>query len=134
MIAKRLQQTGGRDDLGGHWAIHTLIFGFLVFNSGGASREGSYRRGVGWYLDVSTPRDTLMPGAYGKIPIERTSLRLIRLSLISGGLFGIGTVIAAAFGEVGLAILLGVYAVCFCGLGWDGIRRNRRADQAATGD
>jgi hypothetical protein len=113
-------------------SIPGLIFGFLVFNSGGASREGSYRRGVGWYLDVSTPRDTLMPGSYGTNPLERTSRRLIRAYFVSGVLLGMGAVIATVFGEVGIAILLGVYALCFSGLGWDGVRRNRKADQAAA--
>jgi len=29
------------------------------------------------------------------------------------------------------AIILGVYAVLALGLGWDGVKRNRRADRAA---
>ena len=112
--------------------IPGLIFGIILFNSGAASREGSYRRGEGWYLDVSTPRETLMHGAYGVDPQERTAKWLIRVYVVVGGLFGIGAIIAAIFVSPFAAVLLGVYAVCGVGLGWDGSRRNGRADRAAA--
>jgi len=115
-------------------AIPGLIFGFLLLNSGSASREGSYRRGEGWYLDVSTPRETLMRGSYGENPQERTGTWIIRVYAVAGILFGIGAVVAAIAVGVFLASLLGLYAILAMGLGSDGLRRNRRADRAAQDD
>jgi len=111
--------------------IPGLIFGFLLFNSGSASREGSYRRGEGWYLDVSTPRETLMHGSYGDNRQERTGQWVIRGYYAAGVLFAIAPVGSAVFVGAFPAIILGVYAVLALGLGWDGVKRNRRADRAA---
>ena len=68
----------------------------------------NYRSWIDWVPIVSL---LAMPLLFRRVPI---------ISLAMVGAF--------------LAILLGIYAVLGIGLGWDGIRRNRRADRAAQQD
>jgi hypothetical protein len=114
--------------------VSAVIGGLILFNSGAAAREGSYRRGAGWYLDVSTPRETLMPGSYGYNPRERVKRWAIRLYEGVAVALAVAAITLAATGNLGLAILFAVYAVLMGAMAWDGIRRNRRAASAAEED
>ena len=89
----------------------------LLFKAG---REGSYRRGQGWYLDVSQPHEGPLP-AYKRPP--RAMLvprRDIELRLVGGAIFivlavvtwlPLGAPIAAGFAAViGLVCLGGAFA------------------------
>jgi hypothetical protein len=99
----------------------------LLLLSGSTAREGSYRRGPGWYLDVSTPREVLMgrdlpPGLRETVPPWK-----IRLWLGAGVGFVLGGLVAAVTVSVFLAVLLALMGVALGGLAWDGQRRNRPA-------
>jgi FtsH-binding integral membrane protein len=105
-----------------------LVFlGLLLLGTGSAAREGSYRRGPGWYLDVSTPREVIMGRDLPPELRETVSSWKIRLWLVAGVAFVAGAAVAAATGFVPLAVLLVLMGLALGGLAWDGRRRNRRA-------
>jgi hypothetical protein len=107
-------------------AILTFL-GLLSLNSGGAAREGSYRRGPGWYLDVRTPRDVLMKGRMGLPGPARVPRWSILLSCVAGGAFLAAAVVAWFVADsVVQAVIVGVLGLALLGLAWDGVRRNRR--------
>jgi hypothetical protein len=104
-----------------------ITFLGLLLLSGSAAREGSYRRGPGWYLDVSTPREVLMGKDLPPEVRETVALWKIRLWLIAGVAFVIGALVAALTGTPFLAFLLALMGLALVGLAWDGRRRNRSA-------
>ena len=108
-------------------AILTFL-GLLSLNTGGAAREGSYRRGPGWYLDVRTPRDVLMKGRMGLPGSARVPRWSIVLSWIAGAaLVAAAVVVWLVAHSVVQAVIVGVLGVVLLGLAFDGVRRNRRA-------
>lgn len=107
-------------------AVGIAVVGLLLLSTGRTVREGSYRRGVGWYMDVSTPRDVLMGGESGPLPRETTPAWTIRLWGYSGLASAAGAVAAFIVDAIGLAILLAVCGLGLLGLAWDARRRNRR--------
>jgi hypothetical protein len=111
-------------------AVAIAFLGLLLLNTGRTVREGSYRRGVGWYMDVTTPREVLMGREHGPLPGERTPRWTIRLWGSSGLASMAGAVAALILDAVGLAILLGVCGLGLLGLAWDARRRNRRITSA----
>jgi hypothetical protein len=110
-------------------AILTFL-GLLSLNTGGAAREGSYRRGPGWYLDVRTPRDVLMKGRMGLPGPGRVPRWSILLSWIAGAaLVAAAVVVLFVADSVVEAVIVGILGLVTLGLAWDGVRRNRRADE-----
>ena len=108
-------------------AILTFI-GLLSLNTGGAAREGSYRRGPGWYLDVRTPRDVLMKGRMGLPGQSRVPQWSIVLSWIAGAaLVAAAIVVWLVANSVVQAVIVGVLGLVLLGLALDGVKRNRRA-------
>jgi len=108
-------------------AILTFL-GLLSLNTGGAAREGSYRRGPGWYLDVRTPRDVLMKGKMGLPGPARIPHWSIVLSWIAGAaLVGAAIVVWLVADSVVEAVIVGVLGLVLLGLAFDGVRRNRSA-------
>jgi peptidoglycan/LPS O-acetylase OafA/YrhL len=114
-----------------------VILGFLLLlglSTGGATREGSYRRGQGWYLDTETPRDTLMGGRFAIPSRRRVSAWLIRLWTGAGIAFlVIALVTWLVVHSVGVAVLCGVVGLLTIALAWDGGRQNRRLENAKAG-
>jgi peptidoglycan/LPS O-acetylase OafA/YrhL len=108
-----------------------VVIGFIALlgiSTGGASREGSYRRGTGWYLDTNTPRDTLMGGRFA-IPRRRRSPWSIRLHLIAGIAFLVTALVSwivVSTEVAGLCVLAGLVTL---GLAWSDARQNRRQDE-----
>lgn len=107
-------------------AVGIAFVGLLLLNTGRTVREGSYRRGVGWYMDVTTPREVLMGRETGPLPRERTPAWTIRLWGLSGLLSVAAAAAALILDAIGLAILLAVCGLGLLGLAWDARRRNRR--------
>jgi hypothetical protein len=107
-----------------------VVLGLLLLNTGRATREGSYRRGVGWYMDVKTPREVLMGREAGPLPGERTRGWLIRLWTFAGVASLLGAVVAWVLDAVGLAILLALSGIGLVGMAWDARRRNRKMGSA----
>ena len=108
-------------------AILTFL-GLLSLNTGGAAREGSYRRGPGWYLDVRTPRDVLMKGRMGLPGPARVPRWSILLSWVAGAaLVAAAIVVWLVADSVVQAVIVGILGVVLLGLAWDGVRRNRHA-------
>jgi hypothetical protein len=107
-------------------AILTFL-GLLSLNTGGAAREGSYRRGPGWYLDVRTPRDVLMKGRMGLPGPARVPRWSIVLSWIAGAALVAAAVVVWVADSVVEAVIVGILGLVLLGLAWDGVRRNRRA-------
>ena len=56
----------------------------LILTVSPGAREGSYRRGQGWYLDVRSSRETLIPGSRPASRFERVPSWSIRLWSIGG--------------------------------------------------
>lgn len=110
-----------------------VILGFLLLlglTTGGAAREGSYRRGQGWYLDTETPRDTLMAGRFGIPSRRRVPTWLIRLWTGAGIAFLVTAVLTWVVAHsVGVAVLCGVVGLVTIALAWDGTRQNRRVEK-----
>ncbi len=110
--------------------VAATFVGLLFLNSGGATREGSYRRGAGWYFDASTPRDILMRGRVAIPPPSRVPAWSIRVWGGAGGAFLAGAIVVwVVLGSPGLAIFVGVVGALEVALAWDGARRNRRLDR-----
>ncbi len=108
-------------------AILTFL-GLLSLNTGGAAREGSYRRGPGWYLDVRTPRDVLMKGRMGLPGPARVPRWSIVLSWVAGCAFLASAVVVwLVAGSAVQAVVVGILGLVLLGLALDGARRNRRA-------
>jgi hypothetical protein len=107
-----------------------VVLGLLVLNTGRAAREGSYRRGVGWYMDVKTPREVVMGRESAPLPRERTPGWVLGLWTVSGVASLLGAVVAWVLGAAGLAILLAVCGVGLVALAWDARRRNRKIGSA----
>jgi hypothetical protein len=104
------------------------FLGLLSINGGGAAREGSYRRGPGWYLDVRTPRDVLMKGRMGIPDSARVPGWSIVLSWIGGAVFLAGAVLTIlVWHSVVQAIVVAILGLTLIGLAIDGVRRNRRS-------
>lgn len=106
-------------------AVGIAFLGLLLLSTGRTAREGSFRRGVGWHMDVTTPRDVLMGHESGPLPRERTPGWTIRLLGYSGFASIAGATAAVILDAVGLAILLAVCGLGLLGLAWDARRRNR---------
>ena len=101
----------------------------LILTVSPGAREGSYRRGQGWYLDVRSSRQTLVPGSQPASRFERVPSRSIRLWIVGGGaLVILGAIAWAAFDQAVAGVIAGVMGLLLLGLAWDGIRRNRQAD------
>src|SRR5207237_893602 len=97
-----------------------VIIAFLALlglGTGGAAREGSYRRGPGWYLDTETPRDTLMKGRFGLPSRKRISHRGIWVRVIAGVAFLItATVSWSVVRSVPVAILCAIVGLLTLGM------------------
>lgn len=110
-------------------AIITFL-GLLSLNTGGAAREGSYRRGPGWYLDVRTPRDVLMKGRMGLPGSGRVSRWSIVFSAVAGAAFLAGALVSWLVADsVVQAVIVAVLGLLLIGLAVDGVGRNRRAPE-----
>jgi hypothetical protein len=94
-----------------------------------AGAEGRYRRGVGWYLDVRSSRQTLMKEpAAGAEPAhtEGAPSRSIHIWLITGiGLLALAVVTWAPFGIYGLSIILGLFGLVYVLRAFAAWRENR---------
>jgi hypothetical protein len=102
----------------------------LILTVSPGAREGSYRRGQGWYLDVRSTRQTLVPGSQPASRFERVSSRSIRLWTVGGSaLVLLGVIAWTAFGQVVPGVISGVMGVLLLALAWDGTHRNRQADR-----
>jgi hypothetical protein len=107
----------------------------LILTISPGAREGSYRRGQGWYLDVSSTRQTLVPGSQPGSTFERVSPRSIRFWTWGGiALILLGAVAWLAFDQVVPGVISAVMGLLLLALAWDGARRNRRADQLEAPD
>ena len=107
-----------------------VVLGLVLLNTGRTAREGSYRRGVGWYMDVKTPREILMGREAGPLPMERTPRWLIALWTVAG-LASVAAAIAAwVLDAVGLAVLLAICGVGLPLLALGARRRNRRIERS----
>lgn len=103
-----------------------VVLGLLLLSTGRTAREGSYRRGVGWYMDVKTPREVLMGRESGPLPAERTRGWVIGLWTVAGSASTVGAGVAWILDAMGLAILLGVCGIGLVAMAWDARRRNRK--------
>jgi hypothetical protein len=102
----------------------------LILTVSPGAREGSYRRGQGWYLDVRSSRQTLVPGSQPASRFERVSSRSIRLWTVGGSaLVLLGVIAWAAFDQAVAGVISGVMGLLLLALAWDGTRRNRQADR-----
>jgi hypothetical protein len=114
-----------------------VMLGFLLLlglTTGGAAREGSYRRGQGWYLDTETPRNTLMGGRFAIPSRRRVPPWLIRLWTGAGIAFLVTAVLTwVVVRSVGVAVLCGVVGLITIALAWDGARQNRRLENGKAG-
>jgi hypothetical protein len=84
-----------------------------LFQAGG---EGRYRRGVGWYLDVRSSRQTLLKERPEGIEphTEGAPPRSIHLWLTTGiGLLALALVTWVPFGIYGLSIIFGLFGVVY---------------------
>jgi hypothetical protein len=102
----------------------------LILTVSPGAREGSYRRGQGWYLDVRSSRETLVPGSRPGSTFERVSLRSIRLWIVGGTALMILSLIAwLGFDQTLVGVVCAVLGLLVLALAWDGVHRNRRADR-----
>jgi len=107
-------------------AVVIVFLALLGLGTGGAAREGVYRRGPGWYLDTETPRDTLMKGRFGLPSRRRISRRVIWLWVVAGvGFLIAGIVSWSAVGSVPVAILCAVIGFLTLGMAGADARQNR---------
>lgn len=111
--------------------VALVVLGLLMLNTGRTVREGSYRRGVGWYMDVKTPRDVLLGREAGPLPREKTPRWLIGLWAGAGIASLVASVVGWVLDAAGLAILLAVCGVGLTILSWDARRRNRKVEREA---
>jgi hypothetical protein len=109
-------------------AVVVTFLGLVLLSSGTTAREGSYRRGVGWYADMSTPSKTLMGQSAIQGPRTVEAWK-ITLWLVAGIAAVGGAIVAWPIGEPGLAGLLAFFGLALIGLAWDGRRRNRQAER-----
>lgn len=91
-----------------------------------AAREGSYRRGEGWYLDAKQPEEGPLP-AYQR-PGRRMGAP--RSAIVGRSLGGIGLILAGVgFWTVidlpMVGILVGVFGLAVVGYAIQGLRENR---------
>jgi hypothetical protein len=113
-------------------ALVVTFLGLVALNTGTTYREGSYRRGVGWYADMTTPRETLV--GRPAVPGPRTVAGWkIRVWLVGGLGFLLGAIAALPLGEPALAGLMAFFGLGLAGLAWDGRRRNERAERENEG-
>jgi hypothetical protein len=103
-----------------------VVLGLLLLRTGRTAREGSYRRGVGWYMDVKTSREVLMGHESGPLPGERTRGWVIGLWTVAGSASMVGAGVAWILDAMGLAILLAVCGIGLVAMAWDARRRNRK--------
>ncbi len=110
-----------------------VTLGFLILlglTTGGAAREGSYRRGVGWYLDTETPRDTLMGGRFGLPSRRRVSRWVVKLWTVAGVTFLVTALVTwIVVDSVPVTVLCAVVGLLTLALAWDAARQNRRLDE-----
>jgi hypothetical protein len=110
-----------------------MCLGLVLLWTGSAAREGSYRRGQGWYLDVATPREALQQPS-GLWDAKVPSKNSVRLQLVGGlVLIALGGVAWLVAGSGVAGAVVAIMGLLVLGLAWDGRRRRRRlADDGDT--
>ena len=114
--------------------VIVTFLGLLLLNSGGAAREGSYRRGPGWYLDTTTPRDTLMGGRFVMPGRGRTSRWLIVAWAVAGAAFVIMGLILVFISSVAIGVIVSVVGGLLLLLTMSAARQNRRSAELEAQD
>jgi Flp pilus assembly protein TadB len=103
-----------------------MCLGLVLLWTGSTAREGSYRKGQGWYLDVSTPREALQQRS-GLWDASVPSKNSVRLQFVGGlALIALGGVAWLVAGSGVAGAVVAIMGLLVLGLAWDGRRRRQR--------